>query len=111
MFCSWVKIRQTANATDAEINDRFRNTALYAVQQAVIAFSGAQPEGYVLLPDEALPTPSRDEITSRWPGMSVDDVAALMNDYESESFELKALQLEDVVDRVRELAAEDGQWD
>ena len=41
----------------------------------------------------------------------MDDVAALMNDYESESFELKALQLEDVVDRVRELAAEDGQWD
>ncbi|KAF7796966.1 hypothetical protein EIP86_008154 [Pleurotus ostreatoroseus] len=107
----WVRIRQTANATDAEINDRFRNTALYAVQQAVIAFSGAQPEGYVLLPDEALPTPSRDEITSRWPGMSTDDVVALMNDYESESFELKALKLEDVVDRVRELAAEDGQWD
>ncbi|KAJ3533367.1 hypothetical protein NM688_g7291 [Phlebia brevispora] len=107
----WVQIRQTANVTDAEVNERFRNTALYAVQQSVISFSGKQPEGYALSPDEALPTPSQDEVTSRWPGMPTDDVAALMNDYEAESYELAALRLDDVVDRVRELAAEDAQWD
>lgn len=109
-----MRIRQTANATDAEVSDRLRNTALYAVQQAVTTFSGQHPEGYVLQPDEALPTPNQDEITSRWPGMSSDDVAALMSDYEGESFELAALKLEDIVDRVRELAVQDGQdgqWD
>lgn len=108
---SWFKIRQTANATDAEVNDRLRNTALYIVQQSVMGFSGQQPEGYVLLPEEALPIPTKDEIESRWPGMPADDVAALISDYESESYELKALKLEEVVERVRELAAEDGQWE
>jgi nuclear pore complex protein Nup133 len=41
--------------------------------------------------------------------MPPDDVAALVRDYEWESQQLAALQLEDVVERVNELAREDLQ--
>ncbi len=107
---SWNQIRHTVDATDAELTERFRNTALYAVQQSMMIFNGRHMEGYMLLPQEALPTPTEEEVASRWPGMPADDVFALLRDYERESNDLEALQLEDVVDRVRELAAEGEQW-
>ncbi|PSR74094.1 hypothetical protein PHLCEN_2v10050 [Hermanssonia centrifuga] len=107
---SWNQIRHTVDATDAELTERFRNTALYAVQQSMMIFNGRHMEGYMLLPQEALPTPTEEEVASRWPGMPADDVFALLRDYERESNDLAALQLEDVVDRVRELAAEEEQW-
>ncbi|THG99186.1 hypothetical protein EW026_g3129 [Hermanssonia centrifuga] len=106
----WNQIRHTVDATDAELTERFRNTALYAVQQSMMIFNGRHMEGYMLLPQEALPTPTEEEVASRWPGMPADDVFALLRDYERESNDLEALQLEDVVDRVRELAAEGEQW-
>lgn len=68
------------------------------------------PDGYILLPSEALPVPTQAEVSSRWPGMPPDDVAALAKDCEWEGRQLAALQLEDVVDRVRELANEDTSW-
>lgn len=68
------------------------------------------PDGYILWPSEALPSPTQAEVASRWPGMPLDEVAALTRDYEWESRQLAELQLEDVVDRIKELASEDIYW-
>jgi nuclear pore complex protein Nup133 len=64
-----------------------------------------RPEGYHLKFDKTLPTPSTAEISSRWPGMSPDEVEGLRADYQHESNKVKELGLEDVYDRVRELAS------
>lgn len=69
------------------------------------------PEGYILLPREAAIPPTSAEVSSRWPGMPSEDVAALVRDHEWECRTLAELGLEDVVERVRELAMEDAaQW-
>ncbi len=109
VFRSWNQIRQTAGITDDEVTSRFRSTAFH---DAIVATLGEHhtPEGYVLLPSEALPTPTQAEVASRWPGMPPDDVAALVKDYEWESQELANLHLEDVVDRVKELATVSAHW-
>ena len=75
------------------------------------SYNGELPEGFFLSPDDALPAPTSEEIASRWPGMPPDEVASLLRDYESQSFELAALQLKDVVERVRELVVQDGSWE
>jgi nuclear pore complex protein Nup133 len=62
-------------------------------------------EGYHLYFDKTLPTPSVAEVSSRWPGMSPDEVEALRADYQRESDHVRDLGLEDVYDRVRELAS------
>ena len=105
---SWVRLRQTSNATDAEVTKRLQSTALYAVQRAFQNQNGDHFDGYFLGPDEALPAPTSEEIASRWPGMPPEEVVALLNDYEGQSFELAALKLDEIVERVRELAAKDG---
>ena len=104
-----MQIRHTVGATDAEITGRFRKTAFHDALVATLVRED-YPNGYILLPSEALPVPTQAEVASRWPGMPPDDVAALVRDYEWESRQLAALQLEDVVDRVRELANEDIHW-
>ena len=106
---SWNQIRHTAGATDAEITARFRRTAFHDTLVATLVRK-QWPNGYILLPAEALATPSHAEIASRWPGIPSEDVAALARDYVSESQQLAALRLEDVVDRVKELANEDIRW-
>jgi nuclear pore complex protein Nup133 len=69
-----------------------------------------QPEGYDLLPAQALPVPSPAEISSRWPGMSPDQAEAIAQDYKSESDELAELALDDVYHRVRELVVREVVW-
>jgi nuclear pore complex protein Nup133 len=64
----------------------------------------------VTLPDVALMVPTPAEIASRWPGMSPDQVAALVHDYNLEHDELGQLDLNDVYHRVRELATHDIVW-
>ncbi|KAI0341587.1 hypothetical protein BDW22DRAFT_1358408 [Trametopsis cervina] len=105
----WTQIRHTVGASDAEITARFRRTAFHDVLVATMVRQD-YPEGYVLYPDQAVPAPTPAEVASRWPGMPPDDIAALVRDYEWESQQLNALQLEDVVDRIRELANEDIRW-
>lgn len=98
--CSWKRIQQTANVTDAEVNDRFRNTALCAVLQTV-------NKRYHVRPKEAAAVPSLEEIASRWPGIPPDEIEALYRDYIGESTRLEELGLDDeVYERVKELAAE-----
>jgi nuclear pore complex protein Nup133 len=64
----------------------------------------------VILPDAAVVVPTLAEITSRWPGMSPDQVEALVHDYNLEYNELSQLDLNDVYHRVRELAMQDIVW-
>lgn len=88
---------------DAEINDRLRGTALFSVLTATLG-KRHQPPGYILQPAEALPVPTASELASRWPGMAPDHVEEVLSDYTLESDILGDLELEDVWDRVRELA-------
>ena len=48
--------------------------------------------------------PSIDEIISRWPGLSPEQVESLIYDYNSEQDRLGELELEEVFLRVHELA-------
>ncbi|KAJ7452358.1 hypothetical protein B0H11DRAFT_1742097 [Mycena galericulata] len=105
----WDAIRRTANVSDNELNDRFRATALYATLSVVLAMESA-PEGYDTSPDVALVIPTEAEIKSRWPGLSSEQVNALVEDYTLECDKLGELNLDDVYDRVRELAAHAVVW-
>ncbi|KAG6814378.1 hypothetical protein H0H92_010964 [Tricholoma furcatifolium] len=105
----WDAIRKTANISDAELSARFRSTAVYNTLCAVLAREHG-PTGYETSPDEALITPGRTEITSRWPGLTEEQVEALVQDYNLECDRLGDLDLNDVFHRVRELAVQDVQW-
>src|SRR5713101_7176119 len=52
LSASWDSIRQTSGITDAELNERFRNTALYTALLATLP-KRHQPAGYVLSPMQA----------------------------------------------------------
>ncbi|KAJ6547586.1 hypothetical protein B0H19DRAFT_1266498 [Mycena capillaripes] len=105
----WNAIRRTANVSDHQLNERFRATALYATLSVVLSME-SPPEGYDTSPDVALLMPTEAEITSRWPGLSSEQVAALLQDYTLECDKLGDLDLNDVYDRVRELAAHAVVW-
>jgi nuclear pore complex protein Nup133 len=106
---SWNMIRKTANVSDVELNERFRGTALYATLCAIIS-EPDRSEGYETQPDVALMTPSVAEISSRWPGLSLEETEALVQDYNLECDRLGELDLNDVYHRVRELALHDVVW-
>ena len=108
-FPSWTAIRHTVNATDAEITQRFRNTALY---QALVSTLHSpreytSTEGFILDPGEALAPPTLAQVQSRWPGVPDEEVEGILRDCEWESATLKDLGLEDIVERVKELALSD----
>ncbi|KAJ7940617.1 Non-repetitive/WGA-negative nucleoporin C-terminal-domain-containing protein [Mycena leptocephala] len=105
----WNAIRRTANVSDHQLNERFRATALYATLSVVLSME-SPPEGYDTNPDVALVTPTEAEITSRWPGLSSEQVDALLQDYTLECDKLGDLDLNDVYDRIRELAAHAVVW-
>jgi nuclear pore complex protein Nup133 len=104
-------IRQTVNVSDAEINERFRATALFAVLQVASRERDDEASFVVLQPENALLPPTLEEVESRWPGLTPDQVESLQAGYAEESDRLQALALEDVYDRVREIAQENPQWD
>jgi nuclear pore complex protein Nup133 len=97
---SWDSIRQTVDVTDFELNNKFRNTALYAALRSAPT--------YILEPQQALNVPSTTEISSRWPGMPPEQVEAMESDYRVESERLRTLSLENDFSRVGELAAADA---
>lgn len=104
---SWDNIRQTINMTDAELNARFRGTALYAALQSTLLTPHA-PAGFVSTPAEAQEVPDPDELALRWPGMSPDDIDTVYRDCRKESKYLADLRLEDMYLSLRELVAEDA---
>ena len=62
-------------------------------------------------PNEALMIPQREEIASRWPGISAEQVDAMIDDYNAEQDALGELDLADVFVRVHELAIQAVQWE
>lgn len=106
-YLSWENIRQTINMTDAELNARFRGTALYVALQSTL-LTPHPPAGFVSTPTEAQEVPEPNELALRWPGMSLDDVDTVYRDCGKESKYLAALRLDDMYLNLRELAAEDA---
>lgn len=106
----WNTIRKTANVSDAELSERFKNTALYTV--FTIQLSRSKDEEFEIKPDEALEIPTLEEMGSRWPGMPPERLDAIVNDYTHEMDVLGELELdEELVLRVKELAAQDTLWE
>lgn len=63
-------------------------------------------------PDEALEIPTPEEMASRWPGMSPEQLEAVLSDYTYEMDALGELELdEELFQRVRELAGQDVVWE
>ncbi|KAL0570251.1 hypothetical protein V5O48_011713 [Marasmius crinis-equi] len=102
----WDAIRKTTNVSDAELQKRFKSTALYHTLLEILPREDDQ-EGYETVPDVALIIPSVQEIASRWPGMPQDQIERLVQDYNLECDKLGDMDLNDVYHRVRELAVED----
>ncbi|TFK42541.1 hypothetical protein BDQ12DRAFT_732185 [Crucibulum laeve] len=105
---NWNTICNTTNISDYELIDRYRRSALYATLRAILPQDKEnKPPGFEASPSEALQVPSYDEIVSRWPGMSPDQVDAIIQDYNLECDTLGELNVDDVCPRVREVALQD----
>ena len=76
---------------------------MYSVLTATLG-KQHQPLGYILQPAEALPVPTEGELAGRWPGLAPDQIEEVLSDYTFESDTLGELDLDDVWERVRELA-------
>ncbi|KAH9952015.1 hypothetical protein B0H21DRAFT_800355 [Amylocystis lapponica] len=98
----WDAIQQTANVTDAELNERLRDTALYVALQATLP-RRHKPDGYISLPSEALAIPERSEITLRWPGMWPEEVDAVRQDHLRDAELLESLHLDNMYESLRQL--------
>ncbi|SRR6266498_2981205 len=96
---SWETLQRTADVSDEELNSRYQGTALYHT-----LCSALQHDDPIVQPSEALMIPSTEEMVSRWPGMSTEQVELLINDYNSEQDRLGELQLEDIFLRIHEVA-------
>ena len=95
---SWAAILKTTDISDATLTERYRGTALY-----LTLFSGAPS----ISPDAALILPSKEEIVSRWPGLSSEQVESLIMDYTFEQDQLGEIKLDDVYVRIKELVESD----
>ncbi|KAH9981165.1 Non-repetitive/WGA-negative nucleoporin C-terminal-domain-containing protein [Lactifluus volemus] len=76
---NWDTIKKTSGVSDAQLNERFHSTALVTALSATLP-NRHQPEGYILSPSQALAIPSIAELSSRWPGMSPEQIDALHED-------------------------------
>jgi nuclear pore complex protein Nup133 len=90
------------------LNQRFRRTALFSVLQIAARDSanGGHARFVILRPEQALQPPTMEEIASRWPGLTPEQVEAMQQDYLGESEGLHHLRLDDVFERVKEIAME-----
>jgi nuclear pore complex protein Nup133 len=96
---SWAAILKTTDISDEVLTERYRGTALYFT-----LFSGTPS----IPPSEALVLPSKEEILSRWPGLSAEQLESLLMDYIFEQDRLEGFQLDDVDVRIKELVESDG---
>jgi len=106
---NWDVIKKTSGVSDAQLNDRFQSTALVATL-AVILPKRHQPEGYILSPSQALAVPSLAELSSRWPGMSPEQIETLREDYQEESDLLAEYDLAEAFNRAREVVLDEMMW-
>lgn len=100
---SWENILRTDGVSDAELTKRYKSTALFATLCSVLRSDNL---GRIIEPNEALMIPQKEEIASRWPGMSAEQVEGVIGDYSSEQDTLGELDLADVFTRVQELAVQ-----
>ncbi|KAH7871806.1 uncharacterized protein C8R40DRAFT_532912 [Lentinula edodes] len=101
----WSAIQKTTGIGDAELTQRFRETALYTTFLDILSQPDQdEPEGFETDPDVALVVPTIEEIASRWPGIPQDQVERIHDDYTSECDKLGEFELEESYPRVRELA-------
>lgn len=106
---SWDTIKKTSGVSDTQLNERFQNTALVATLSATLQ-KRHQPEGYILPPNQALAVPSLAELSSRWPGMSPEQIEALHEDYQEESALLAEYDLAGVYGHAREVVLDEMMW-
>jgi len=106
---NWDTIKQTSGVSDAQLNERFRSTALVTALSATLS-KRHQPEGYILSPSQALAVPSSAELSSRWPGMSPEQIETLHEDYQEESALLAEYDLTEVFGRAREVVLDEMMW-
>ena len=104
---SWPKIRKTVNITDTQLIQKFRNTALYQTVKDSLTREEGGAEKALLPLEEAAIIPTLEELQSRWPGHSTDQVQAIMRDYEAERKRLAELDLQPIIERVKELAIQE----
>lgn len=102
-------IKKTSGVSDAQLNDRFRSTALVATLSATLP-KRHQPEGYILPPSQALAVPTLAELSSRWPGMSPEQIEALREDHQEESDLLAEYDLAEAFSRAREVVLDEMMW-
>ncbi|KAJ3934928.1 MAG: hypothetical protein NXY57DRAFT_593318 [Lentinula lateritia] len=101
----WSAIQKTTGVGDAELTQRFRETALYTTFLDILSQPDQdEPEGFETDPDVALVVPTIEEIASRWPGIPQDQVERIHDDYNCECDKLGEFELEEAYPRVRELA-------
>ncbi|EJD02313.1 uncharacterized protein FOMMEDRAFT_124682 [Fomitiporia mediterranea MF3/22] len=115
----WARLTKTVNVTDTQLVERFRKTALYATVRDTfrrLRFEQGTPSNpddllttpNIVLPvNEAAQLPSREELESRWPGHTDEQIEALSNDYANERQRLVEFDLVPVVERVKELAVQE----
>ncbi|KAL0946843.1 hypothetical protein HGRIS_013011 [Hohenbuehelia grisea] len=106
----WDEILKTANVTDTQLNERFRNTALFATLCALGSRDLESDDSHSsleLTPDSAAVAPTQAEIASRWPGMSNEEAENLERDYVAECLKVGAMDLGDVYVRVKELVQQE----
>jgi len=106
---NWDTIKKTSGVSDAQLNERFRNTALVGALSATLP-KRHQPEGYILPPNQALAVPSLAELSSRWPGMSPEQIEALHEEYQEESALLAEYDLAEAYGRAREVVLDEMMW-
>ncbi|KAI0302174.1 Non-repetitive/WGA-negative nucleoporin C-terminal-domain-containing protein [Russula brevipes] len=106
---NWDTIKKTSGVSDAQLNERFRNTALVGALSATLP-KRHQPEGYILPPTLALAVPSLAELSSRWPGMSPEQIEALHEEYQEESALLAEYDLAEAYGRAREVVLDEMMW-
>jgi hypothetical protein len=106
---SWDTIKKTSGVSDAQLNERFRSTALVTALSVTLP-KRHQPEGYILSPSQALAVPSLAELSSRWPGMSPEQIEALHEDHKEESALLEEYDLMEVFGRAREVVLDEMMW-
>jgi nuclear pore complex protein Nup133 len=106
---SWDTIKKTSGVSDDQLKERFRSTALVSALSATLP-KRHQPEGYILPPNQALAVPSLAELSSRWPGMSPEQIEALHEDYQEESSLLAEHDLAEGFGRAREVVLDEMMW-
>ena len=85
---------------------RLCSTALFRTLCSVLSQGRGLVGIYDASPDISLLVPTVTDISARWSGVSSEQIEAIVEDYNFERDNLGELELEDIYNRVKELALE-----